>query len=114
MGCGCEDGYRDTHIGVIVKVFDQDSAKQLLSSLKKSVPEAIHRIVAELVEKRGADAFSVTAKLEDGSDMSLSGDLLPGDIEWARAMVGKRVQFTMTQLPKRGGFSVDVAEMAEA
>lgn len=111
MGCACEDGSRETFVGVILDVIDKPKALAGLKKIKGKVPDAMLAPLLKKLEEASDDQFSLSVKIS-GGDMTMSGDLFPQTKEWASARVGRPLRFTITQLPKQGGMSVDVCEHA--
>lgn len=109
MGCACEDGSRETFVGVILTVIDKATALAGLKKIEGKMPDAVLAPLLKRVEEASDDHFSLNVKIL-GGDMMISGDMFPQTKEWAVAHIGKPLRFTVTQLPKQGGMSVDVCE----
>ena len=112
MGCACEDGSRDSFVGVILQVVDK---AYLLANLPKAmgkVPDHIYKDILKKVMEAPEEQFSLEVKIL-GGDMQVSGDMFPQTKEWAIAHIGKPLHFTITQLPRQGGTSMDVHEVEQ-
>jgi hypothetical protein len=109
MGCSCEDGSRDTFIGTIVKVMDKEAIKKDFDAMQGATRELLREHFERILREAKDDAFGVTVKIP-GGQMAVGADMFPQTKEWAKSHIGKPLRFTITQLPKRGGMSMDVCE----
>ena len=112
MGCGCEDGWRDSFTGVITDVIDKNRARNAVELIKSKIPENLYHDLLKQVESGKDDQFGILIKNKDGT-MSVGCEVFPQTMEWAKARIGKPLHFVVTQLPKQGGTSMDVHEEGE-
>ena len=112
MGCSCEGGSRDSFLGIIQSVTGVEGLLKGLQAFKGKVPGTMY---SELVDglKGESGGFAVLVTAQDGCEVSMGHRIFPQTEEWARARIGKPLHFTITQLPRQGGMSVDVHEIAE-
>ncbi len=113
MGCACEDGSRDSFIGVIKLVLGKADFATMIEKLIPGMKgfESVSASLKKLLKEAPPDRWGLMVRVEDGSQMSMSGDLLPQTQEWMRARIGKKMRFTVIQLPRKGGTSWGVAEL---
>lgn len=111
--CACETGSTDHFTGTIMSVMNKADFAAMVEKIKqdKKVPVVLRNGLQATIDACPDGKWVADVRLSAGGHMSFGSDIFPQTEAWARERIGKPLHFVMIQLPKRGGFSMDVHDL---
>lgn len=111
--CACETGYREVIRGTLhaVRMPSRAGIEKTLTKLPPKLAEETKAMMNAAYAKVGEGGIGgLVVKMEPCGEMMMGLDQFPRDAAWIEKHDGKRVEITITQLPKQPGDpSIDIA-----